>query len=272
MKKSVSTSQWEAELDTGMCSRTTNAELTIKLRLGFRQINPANGAAEGTYHDYGDATDTARKIIKWTPEAWNQWTMDLVASAQKYWHGRFWLLNTFPLYEFEEGGRKFRPNIWCRCRISAVHIDPNVYGPWDVHHMIDVVRLHRSENWFGSHSTLYDSRDTRAVEKARDSRGRAIMQRAHVHEVGHLLGLGHVDEGKAHCPAGGNTNAAACYGVADPDRRSVMGSGMVLTTASAMPWRRAMVKITGRGNEASADDWKAATTRLYPRALPIPGG
>lgn len=265
MKKSVSTSKWDAVLDTDMCDPYNNAELTLKLRIGFRQINPAGGAAEGTYNDYGDATETARKIIKWTPQAWNQWTSDLVSSAQKYWHGKFWLVNNFAELEYEVKSVKYRPNVWCRCEISAVLIDPAVYGPWDVHHTIDAVRLHPSVKWFGSHATLYDSRDTRFIEKARDSRNRPILQQAHVHEIGHLLGMGHVDEGKAHCPVAGDTNAAMCYGVSDPDKRNVMGSGMALTADLAKPWRRAIVQITGKGNADTVSDWAAKMMRHYPR-------
>jgi hypothetical protein len=66
------------------------------------------------------------------------------------------------------------------------------------------------------------------------------MQQAHVHEVGHLLGLDHVDVGKPHCLPSGDTNASACYGVDDKDMVSVMGSGMQLRIENAYPWREAL--------------------------------
>jgi hypothetical protein len=93
------------------------------------------------------------------------------------------------------------------------------------------------------------------------------MQRAHVHEMGHLLGMGHVDEGKEHCPAAGNTNAAVCYGVADDDLRNVMGAGMTLTANLAKPWRRAMELLAGKGNAETPSDWESKMLRHYPRTM-----
>lgn len=265
MKTSISTAQWNAELDTDVCDPYTNADVTIVLKIGFRQINPPGGAAEGTYHDYGDATAPSRKVIKWTPAAWIAWTKDLVTSAQDYWNGRFWLVNNYPVLEYEVKGVKYRPNLYCRLKIVQAGV-PEI-GPIDAHHVIDVVRLHPTVTWFGSHSTLYDSRDTRWVEKNKDSRGRPVMQRAHVHEIGHLLGLGHVDEGKPHCPKAGDTNAAVCYGVADRDMRNVMGSGMARTADLAKPWRRAAAQLTGKGSADVATDWSPVMVRHYPRTL-----
>lgn len=260
MKKNISTPAWDAELNTDVCDVFNNGDLTIKLKIGFRQINPAGGAAQGTYHDYGDPTEKTKKIIKWSNQAWTAWRTNFVQSAQRYWHGKFWLINNFDHLCYEVKGVKFRPNIWCRFSLSDV--DPTSGAP---HHTIDVVRLHASEHWFGSHSTLYDSLDTRRAQKATDSLGNGIMQQAHVHEIGHLLGLGHVDIGKPHCPAAGNTNAAACYGVADADKQSVMGAGMKLLTDHANPWRRAIAQLTNKSAVANPGDWSAKMQRHYPR-------
>lgn len=260
MKIGISLPTFEAELNTDTCDPYNNAELTLTLQLGFRQINPAGGAAEGTYHDYGDAAAPSRKIVKWTTGSWNLWKKNFVDTATRFWHGKFWLSNNFDIYTYEKNGVTYRPNIWCR--LCIVDRDISFGGH---HHVIDVVRLHKSETWFGSHAQLYDSLDTNLVRKGTNSKGKPIMQRAHVHEVGHLLGLGHVDIGKAHCPPGGDTNASDCYGVADVDKYSVMGQGMQLRAAHAMPWRKAMVAISGKGNVLTETDWEGKLQRHYPR-------
>ena len=292
MKLAMSLPQFEAELNTDRCDSDTNAELTLTLKLGFRQINPAAGAAEAAYHDYGDPNETTRRIVKWTAGSWNLWKRNFVASAARFWNGKFWLSNNFPLYECEKnplgiwvqhnpagirpwdgkswlpaGFRaddsttlRYRPNIWCLLKIEDRDIRLGGH-----HHVIDVVRLHKSETWFGSHAKLYDSLDIKSTEKGTNSKGKPIMQRAHVHEIGHLLGLAHVDVGKPHCPPGGNTNAANCYGVADVDKYSVMGQGMQLRLSHAMPWRKAMVALSGKGNALVAGDWEAKLQKIYPR-------
>lgn len=235
MKKKMNFPRFDAQLNTDCCDPFNNAELTLTLRMGFRQINPTGGAASGTYHDYGNPAKPLRKIIKWSPASWTSWKNNFVSSAQAFWTGKFWLINDTSSFPYNKGAVTYYPNIWCR--FELIGNEATVPGN---HHTIDVVRLDSSEPWFGSHSTLYDSKDTNSVEKGTTSKGKKIMQRAHVHEVGHLLGLDHVAVGKPYCPAAGDTNADACYGVTDDDMVSVMGRGMQLRIENAYPWRESL--------------------------------
>jgi len=262
MRRTLVFPRYDALLNTDVCDARNNAELTLTLRLGFRQINPGGTAAEGTYHDYGDATAPTRKIIRWTPSAWASWKHNFVRSAQAFWNGKFWLINHLGYFGYRAGRQIFLPNIWCRFVLQGS--DANIGSH---HHTIDVVRLHPSENWFGSHSTLYDSLDTNSVRKGTDSHGQPIMQRAHVHEVGHLLGLGHVAIGQPGCPANGNTNASACYGTNDHDQYSVMGEGMQLRPEHAQPWIDAMRQFVATEPPSTVYTIPAPTITQLPQRM-----
>ena len=173
MRRTIQLSRYDAELDTDVCDANTNMNLTLTLRLGFTQVNPAGGAAEGTYHDYNDPDEPTRRIVRWTDGTWSHWKSVFANSAQRFWNGKFWLINPGNLFAFEDGGQTYIPNAYCRMRIVAQEGTAT-----NNHHTISVVRLHSSERWFGSHSRLYDSLDMRPREAGENDDGTPIMQRA----------------------------------------------------------------------------------------------
>ncbi|MEH3038608.1 MAG: hypothetical protein PGN21_00850 [Sphingomonas paucimobilis] len=262
--------KFDASLNTDWCNARNNAELLLTLRLGFRQVNPAGDRATGTYNDYGSPNGKPRKIVKWSQSAWTVWKATFCRSAERFWNGKFWILNRSGILAKRSGAFIFIPNIWCKFDIIG-----NDAAVGRHHHVIDVVRLDPTESWFGSHATLYDSGDINAVPKKTDSKGKPILQRAHVHEIGHLLGLGHVDIGKPHCTANGNTNASDCYGISDNDMNSVMGAGMRLDVAHAAPWVRALQSLVRTIPPAPIylpapnfrKPFRVSKRRLYPRTV-----
>lgn len=263
-------------------TKRENMTLLLSLKLGMTQINPEEEADAGQYHDYGPASDTGRMrdIIKWEAAAWTTWKAKFSRDVEKFWSDAFTLENKDRYFLIcAADGEIYAPNVKCK-----LHLTINDGTAGTNHHNIEVVRLAEDENFFGSHSRLYDSKDIDEVTKAIDSAGKAIVQKAHVHEIGHLLGLDHVSVGTANCPVGSDTNRKICYGVTDFEKNSVMGSGMKVRKPNAKPWMDAMrhfstavvhSKISlARQDElpffikkCSVDPWPATFTSLIPKKV-----
>ena len=71
------------------------------------------------------------------------------------------------------------------------------------------------------------------------------------HELGHVLNLDHIDANNPKCIQG---NELACYGIGTPREGNLMGVGNFITTANALPWLRAIYRLT------SWTTWNATTT------------
>ncbi len=256
--------RWDSELNPIPCNRYNNAELTIFLRVCLEQANPAGGAATGTVNEWGtDATGTgpghgtARRVAKWTPETWNRFTRRYQKEVQSYWDGKFWLVNksNFAEMDYDDLKVTYRPNIWCRFDLEVTATAA------EAHTTITVVRLDPNERFFRSDSGHYDDRDL-DVSKGQHG-GKSYRQRAHIHEVGHLLGLGHAAETSAACVASGSVGGEPCYCATPDDCQNVMGAGEKIRETNGAPWLKAMAEHVS-GSEA---DWGIFLQRRYPRSL-----
>jgi hypothetical protein len=250
--------KFDAELNTDVCDRYNNAEITVICKLFLEPGNPSGGAAKGTAND---ANGNSQDVVKWSNSSWNSWKTRFVQVVKQSGHGKFWLLNNLQWNKYQDKGVTYYPNIWCRLSVELVN------SAATAHHKITVYRVPKSGRGFRSNFSTMDSYDTELQKKKKDSAGKWMKQRPSVHEFFHILGVRHVDHGQAHCPLANHGNGASCYGVADDDMHTLMGWGMGLHAKFADPWRRAAVKLTGEGTVASGNDWQPRLKRHYPRTF-----
>jgi hypothetical protein len=236
---------FNADLNPDVRNATTNADLTLYVRINFQEINPT--ATVRTYKDW-DGTDVP--IRAWRPGEFRQWKRKFLNDCQNRWHGKFWLVTpmTYARLNWPEKNPIYRCNLYCRFEISEQS------SPDGAHAVIPVVHVD-GNRFFRSHMLLYDNNDLGAQRRTRGSKFFT-----HVHEIGHLIGLQHPGHGRAGCTTGGE---AACYASADGDTRGVMGMGSDIRAEHAQPWTRAASILTG----IDQANWTVSLNRALPQRL-----
>ena len=225
-------------------ARRWNCSIHLYLKIFLKKIDPAGGAATGTADDWDTKNNHGKKrnIVKWPKGDFEAWSERYQRECQEFWDRKFWLRPPakYDKLDFAYNKRNYRPNAECRLNLSVVSVQSLA------DHVIEVVKLAKTETFFRSDSGHYDDRDLNA-----EMTNSGYMQRAHIHEVGHLLTLGHSTEDSPAC----KNNNDACY--ADDN---VMGGGEVITAWDARPWQTAMEKATGLG----VSQWNVSLAEVPP--------
>lgn len=236
---------FDADLSPDVRNATTNADLTLYIRINFQQIDPT-----ATSRTYRDSDGTAVPIRAWRPGEFAQWKKRFLTGCRNKWHGKFWLLTpaTYTNLNWPLARPTHRCNLYCRFEISEQAT------PEGAHAVIPVVHVD-GRHFFRSDMLLYSNNDLQAE---RLTRGSNFF--THVHEIGHLIGLEHPGHGRPGCTTGGE---AVCYASADGDTRGVMGMGSVIRAEYAQPWRRAASILTG----VKQASWTVSLQRAFPRPL-----
>jgi hypothetical protein len=248
--KLVNGGKWNADLAEWVRNTTTNADLTIYIRVHFAKIDPAG--ATGLHGDSDDeaAHPSKRKIQKWKTGEFERFTKNLVTGAQRYWNGVFWLQTpkSYSGLNYPDQRATHRCNLYCRFELELAPTEA------DAHYTIAVVRAQDGET-FRSHSRLYSQNDIKSERLIPRSTAKFWT---HFHEVGHLLGLGHVGTG-GHTNVHGD-NSASAYGVTQNEMQDVMGKGSARHAWHATPWQQAAEAFTG----VKASEWKAFQNHILP--------
>jgi hypothetical protein len=251
--KLVNGGKWDADLADWVRNTTTNADLTIYIQVYFSKIDPAG--ATGLFGDTDDepGKPSKKRIQKWKVGEFEHYTNSLVTGAQRFWDGVFWLRTpkAYSDLNFPDGRATHRCNLYCRFELKRATNER------DAHYTIAVVRAMDGED-FRSNSRLYSQNDIKSEHMIPHSTTKFWT---HFHEVGHLIGLGHVGTGgrtNVH-----NDNSPTAYGVTSKEMQDVMGRGSVRHNWHATPWQQAAEAFTG----VKANDWQVSQHRIYPERL-----
>jgi hypothetical protein len=247
-----------------------NADLTFILSIYLNRVEP------GVFEPYtmqeprrGDSlrtgvyVDAVRghvTIQNWPEDAWRQFRLDFYNQVTGFFRNRFWLVppRGYAGLDWPDGRPTHRPNVKCGLTLW-MHDRPE-------HARIIVSCIYpapgqalRSSMSPGMHSGELDANDTAYVDQ-QPVAGEVQTQAAVLHEVGHLLGLLHVNDNPATCPAR-DRNAAACYGTTQWQRGDLMGWGSRVEYWHSWPWRNRIRYHTG------VSGWRAVMTRPDPQPL-----
>lgn len=245
------------------------SSLTLLVRVNLRQINPEDPrVAVGTFKpaDFQDGTPRREYTYqRWTPAEWESFTIGFKREVEDIlnWPSMgLWLQPSSlglpdsrdELAQFMSRrplSPRFRPTVQCGLSVTLMPTIGN-----HTHVTYKVLRLQEGEPEFREYTD-----NTRNLQDGGVLTNRSLMpwpprfgHRPHsavAHEIGHVLNLDHID---AHNPKCIHGNELPCVGFGTPLQGNLMGMGNFVTTANAMPWLRAIYRLT------SWTTWNATTT------------
>lgn len=251
---------FDSDLSVRMVNGTTNAELTLTLRVFFVRV-PGGRTIR-------DANNTEYHTRDWSTRAWTNYIQRYEREGQRYWHGKFWLASPAAATDLHwprtPRSATHRANVWCRFNLQIAGSRARGHKTIRLARLVVPAGRTFGAGTFRSHEELYDDFDLGEGVYVRD--GVTYRQRTFIHEIGHALGLPHVGTStmaaEPTCTAA-DPNADACYGVLPANRENVMGFGMTLTTREARPWLDRVEAHTG----VPKASWTTQMARVYPQAL-----
>ncbi len=251
----------DSHLYTAERNAHRNADLNFILSVYLNRVEPDGS---GLFADSGGGITP---ILRWPDDEWTHFRREFYNWVKGFFRERFWLVppRGYSGLDWPDIRPTHRPNVKCgltlwvherpehaRIGINCIYPVPGQtlrsgVSPWD-----------HSGELAAVDTTMQSANPVPTTSEVQD-------QVTVLHEVGHLLGLSHVNRYGKPCPKQ-DTNAVACYGTTTWQRGDLMGWGSRVELWHSWPWRDRIRYHTGVGG------WTAVMSRPEPRPLsPDPG-
>jgi hypothetical protein len=223
------------------------------VRICLKQTHPPNGE---TWFVARDADGNAAIAQAWGYTEFYDYCEEFKKQCYAIWNDVFVLVPPARCNAFVDPSTGVRRNVRCHLQIDLVD-----HGGEGIH-TIEAYRLVNDGMNLRANAGLLTSNDARTRQNSlkefnpfdfktpkrmcvigENPEGMTYYWNYQVfpHELGHLLGLGHIADNGAACKKTG-PNSRGCYGVYLQDAINVMGRGSVLDRRNAEPWKKRIVK------------------------------